>query len=260
MMSKAILVVSFGTAYAETRKKTIEAIETDLAAAFSDRTLYTAWTSGMILRKLKKLGEETRDTLVEALERMERDGVTDVLVQPTFLQAGYEMRMVRETLEAWKGRFARVALGEVLVAGERDLDALAGALERHFAAISADEALVLMGHGSEGAEFYPYEKLTEAFRRDGHENFCVGTVEFDPGIAPALALVRERKPEKTYLAPLMIVAGDHAINDMAGDAEDSWKNRIAEFGTEPVCVLKGLGEYAEVRALFAAHAGTAACL
>ena len=259
-MSKAILVVSFGTAYAETRKKTIEAIEADLAAAFPERKLYTAWTSGMILRKLKKLGEETRDTLTEALERMERDGVTDLLVQPTFLQAGYEMRMVRETLEQWKPRFGRVALGEVLVADPDDLDALAQALETHFAAISADEALVLMGHGSAGADFYPYEKLTAAFRRGGRENFCVGTVEFEPGIAPALDMVRARKPKKTFLAPLMIVAGDHAINDMAGDEEDSWKNRIAALGTEPVCVLKGLGEYPEVRECFIAHARAATAL
>ncbi len=259
-MRSAILIVSFGTAYAETRKKTIEAIETDLAAAFPERTLYTAWTSGMILRKLKSRGEEPPDTLAEALERMERDGVTDVLVQPTFLQAGYEMRMVRETLEAWKDRFDRLALGEVLIAGEQDLDALARALEAHFAGVGADEALVLMGHGSEGADFYPYEKLTDAFRRDGRENFCVGTVEFEPGIAPALALVRARRPKKTYLAPLMIVAGDHAINDMAGDEPESWRNRIAALGTDPVCVLRGLGEYPEVRALFAAHARAAMVL
>ena len=259
-MSKAILVVSFGTAYAETRKKTIEAIEQDLAAAFPERKLYTAWTSGMIQRKLKKLGEATRDTLTEALEKMERDGVTDVLVQPNFLQAGYEMRLAEETLSAWKQRFARIALGTVLVAGQADLDALAAALEAHFSAVGAEEALVLMGHGSEGADFYPYELLTEAFRRDGRENFCVGTVEFDPGIAPALELVRERKPQKTYLAPLMIVAGDHAINDMAGDEPDSWKNRIAALGTETQCILKGLGEYPEVRALFIRHANAAAPL
>ncbi len=257
-MKQAILVVSFGTAFAETRKKTIEAIEADLAAAFPERTLYTAWTSGMILRKLKKQGEAVRDTLDEALERMERDGVTDVLVQPTFLQAGYEMRTVSDALARRKDRFARVALGEVLVAGEADLAALAKAMETHFAGISADEALVLMGHGSEGADFYPYEKLTEAFRRDGKENFCVGTVEFEPGIAPALAMVEARRPKKTYLAPLMIVAGDHAVNDMAGEEADSWKNRIAALGTEPVCVLKGLGEYPEVRALFLAHARAAA--
>ena len=257
-MSKAILVVSFGTAYAETRKKTIEAIERDLSAAFPERTLYTAWTSGMILRKLKKLGEETRDTLAEALERMERDGVTDVLVQPTFLQAGYEMRLVRETLAEWKSRFACLALGTVLVAGKDDLDALAKALEAHFDAIGVDEALVLMGHGSEGAEFYPYAKLTDTFRRDGRRNFCVGTVECEPGIAPALAMVRALQPKKTYLAPLMIVAGDHAINDMAGDEPDSWKNRIAALGTETKCILKGLGEYPEVRALFLRHAQTAA--
>ena len=259
-MSKAILVVSFGTAYAETRKKTIEAIEADLAAAFPERKLYTAWTSGMILRKLKNRGEETRDTLAEALERMERDGVADVLVQPTFLQAGYEMRLARETLEAWRPRFARVALGEVLVAGPADLDALAAALEAHFAAVGADEALVLMGHGSEDSEFYPYEMLTEAFRRGGRGNFCVGTVECEPGIEPALDMVRARKPKRTYLAPLMIVAGDHAVNDMAGDEPDAWKNRIAALGTEPVCVLKGLGEYAEVRDLFIRHARAAVSL
>lgn len=259
-MSKAILVVSFGTAYAETRKKTIEAIERDLAAAFPERALYTAWTSGMILRKLKKLGEETRDTLAEALERMERDGVTDVLVQPTFLQAGYEMRLVREALEEWKPRFAHIALGTVLVAGKDDLDALAKALEAHFDAVGADEALVLMGHGSEDSEFYPYEILTGAFRRDGRNNFCVGTVECAPGIEPALDMVHALQPKKTYLAPLMIVAGDHAINDMAGDEPDSWRNQIAALGTEPVCVLKGLGEYPEVRECFIAHARAAAAL
>ena len=259
-MKKAILAVSFGTAYAETRKKTIEAIEKDLADAFPERTLYTAWTSGMILRKLKKLGEATRDTVTEALERMERDGVTDVLVQPTFLQAGYEMRVLTETLAAWKGRFARITMGNVLVAGEEDLRLLAKALEEHFAGLGADEALVLMGHGSEGADFYPYEKLTEALRRDGRENICVGTVEFEPGIAPVLAMVRARQPKKTYLAPLMIVAGDHAVNDMAGDAPDSWTNQIAALGTETVCILKGLGEYAEVRACFVAHARAAKAL
>ena len=259
-MQKAILVVSFGTAYAQTRKLTIEAIERDLADAYPERTLYTAWTSGMILRKLKKQGEAVRDTLPEALERMMRDGVTDVLVQPTFLQAGYEMRMVRETLTAWKDRFARVALSEVLVSGPEDLAALARALEARFAGVGADEALVLMGHGSEGADFYPYEKLTDAFRRDGRENFCVGTVEFAPGIGPVLDMVRARQPKKTYLAPLMIVAGDHAINDMAGDEADSWRNRIAACGSEPVCVLMGLGEYAEVRNLFVQHAGAAVAL
>ena len=253
-MSKAILAVSFGTAYEETRKKTIEAIEAELAAAFPDRKLYTAWTSGMILRKLKKLGQETRDTLEEALARMEGDGVTDLLVQPTFLQAGYEMRLVRETLEKWAGRFGRLKLGAVLVENPADLDILARALEAHFSDLGGDEALVLMGHGSEGADFYPYEKLTEAFRRRGRENICVGTVEFSPGIEPALELVRSRKPRKTYLAPLMIVAGDHAVNDMAGDEEDSWKNRLAALGTETACILKGLGEYPEVRELFIRHA------
>ncbi len=253
-MSKAILAISFGTAYPETRKKTIEAIENALAAAFPERKLYTAWTSGMILRKLKKLGEETVDTLDEALARMEHDGVTDVLAQPTFLQTGYEMRLVRETLTAWKDRFKRISLGKVLLAGEADLQVMAQTMKTNFAAIVEDEALVLMGHGSAEANFYPYERLMEAFRRNGRENFCVGTVEFEPGIEPVLELIRTRNPRRTYLAPLMIVAGDHAINDMAGEEPDSWKNRIAALGTKTECILRGLGEYPEVRALFVSHA------
>ena len=259
-MEKAILAVSFGTAYGETRKKTIEAIEKELAAAFPERKLYTAWTSGMILRKLKARGEAAPLTLTEALEAMEKDGVKDVLVQPTFLQAGYEMRLMRETLEPWKGRFARMALGTVLVAGQADLDALARALEESFSGVGEDEVLALMGHGSEEGDFYPYEKLTEAFRRDGRENFVVGTVECAPGIGPVLDLVRARKPKKVVLAPLMIVAGDHAVNDMAGDEPESWKNRIAALGTQPECLLRGLGEYPEVRKLFADHARAAAVL
>ena len=102
--------------------------------------------------------------------------------------------------------------------------------------------------------------LTAVFRRDGKANFCGGTVEFAPGIAPALELVQARRPRRTYLAPLMIVAGDHAINDMAGDEPDSWKNRLSALGTETECILKGLGEYPEVRALFVRHARDAAAL
>ena len=259
-MEKAILAVSFGTAYGETRKKTIEAIEKDLGLAFPERKFYSAWTSGMILRKLRSRGEEAPLTLNEALEAMEKDGIGDVVVQPTFLQAGYEMRLMRETLEQWKGRFSRMTLGSVLVAGQADLEALAGALEESFSGLGEDEVLTLMGHGSGEGDFYPYARLTEAFRRDGRENFVVGTVECEPGIEPVLDLVRTRRPKKTVLAPLMIVAGDHAVNDMAGEEPDSWKNRIAALGTRPECLLRGLGEYPEVRRLFVAHARAAALL
>ena len=189
-MSKAILAVSFGTAYEETRKKTIEAIEAELAAAFPDRKLYTAWTSGMILRKLKKLGQETRDTLEEALARMEGDGVTDLLVQPTFLQAGYEMRLVRETLEKWAGRFGRLKLGAVLVENPADLDILARALEAHFSGLGGDEALVLMGHGSEGA---PYPTRLAAYSGKTVLNFGVGAVEASYG-AKTVGSALARKP------------------------------------------------------------------
>ncbi|MBR7075945.1 MAG: sirohydrochlorin cobaltochelatase, partial [Lachnospiraceae bacterium] len=88
----------------------------------------------------------------------------------------------------------------------------------------------------------------------GHKNIVVGTVEFEPGIAPVLAKVKERNPKKVYLAPLLVVAGDHANNDMAGDDEDSWKNQIAKEGPQVECIIRGLGEYEEIRALYVQHA------
>ena len=249
-MSKGLLVVSFGTSVAETRRKTIEAIEKDLAAAFPERKAYRAWTSSIIRRKLRNLGELEVDSVEEALEKMLADGITDLLVQPTHMLPGEEYAKVISAVGAAAPRFERLRLGKPLLTGDGDVQAVAAVLEDTFADVGDDELLAMMGHGSAEAEENYYLRLTEAFRKDGKPNFCVGTVEEEPGFAPVLDAARELKPRRVRLLPFMVVAGDHALNDMAGEGEDSWAGMLRKAGYTVESILKGMGEYPQVRAMY----------
>ena len=260
-MSKALLVVSFGTSFAETRKATLEAIEGALTQAFPDRTFYRAWTSGRILKKLRENGGPVYDTLDEACARMEADGVTDVLVQPTFMLDGFEMKMTADKVAGWTGRFAHIALGRPLLTDAADLEKLTKLLEQTYAgSVAPGDMLALMGHGSDRTDFNVYSLLEYNFRRDGFGRFAVGTVEFTPGFEPVLAQVRQEKPATVWLAPLMVVAGDHATNDMAGPEPDSWKSRLEREGAAVRCILKGMGEYPEIQTMYVEHAKAAAVI
>ena len=252
--NKGLLAVSFGTSYPETRRRTIEAIENDLQRAFPDRRLYRAWTSGMIRRKLEKAEGLRILSVAETLEQMAADGVTDVLVQPTHLLNGEELERTRETVRSFAGRFDTLSMGQPLLSCPADIAALARAVEGIYGDLPHGELLALMGHGSAATTFPVYELLEEQFRRDGFPHICIGTVEFTPGIAPVLERVRRERPRWVHLAPLLVVAGDHAAGDMSGDDPDSWKNQIAGEGAEVVCHLSGLGEYEAVRALYVGHA------
>lgn len=253
---KALLVVSFGTSHAATRPRTIEAVEDDLRRAFPDRAFYRAWTSGMIRRKLEREEGVKIDSVAEALERMLAEGVTDVLIQPTHLLPGDEYRRTEESVRACAGRFGSLALGRPLLAGESDVAELARILEEAYPTAEG-ELLVLMGHGSAGLDFPAYAELERQFRADGCPRVCIGTVEFAPGIAPVLTRVRQEQPRRVCLAPLLAVAGDHVMNDMAGDEPDSWKNQISREGPEVDCRLTGLAELAAVRELYVRHARAA---
>ena len=260
MNNKGLLVVSFGTSVEETRERTIGAIEKALAAAFPEFRLYRAWTSGVIRRKLLRTAGLQIDSVEEALERMAADGVTELLVQPTHLLDGEENRLMTEAIRAAAGRFARVKIGAPLLVTQEDLKALADAVTEICPALGGDELFAWMGHGSSELKENVYEALNELFAREGMSNMLVGTVEFEPGFAPIEEYIRAKKPGKVFLAPLMVVAGDHAVNDMSGDEDDSWKSLVAAMGAEPVCILKGLGEYEAVRQLYVAHARNAADL
>ena len=253
-MEKALLVISFGTSYRDTCEKTIEAIEKDLQAAFPDRAFYRAWTSSIIRKKIKERDDIVIASPEEALEQMIADGVKDVLIQPTHMLAGAEYDKVVAALEPRMGAFEKAVIGKPLMENEDDIRLFAGKLAEIAGDLAAYEMAVFMGHGSEDVKLPVYTLLNQFCAEAGHTNICIGTVEFEPGIEPILAKVQEKKPAKVYLQPLLIVAGDHANNDMAGDEDDSWKNQIGKLGPEVVCIIKGIGEYEAVRALYVEHA------
>ena len=255
---KAILVVSFGTTHEETRKVTIDAIERDLAQAFPDRRLYRGWTSRMIVRRLRERGI-CFDTLEEALCRMQEDGIRDVLVQPTHLISGWENDRMLQLLREHAAGFRAITVGRPLLDTDADHRQMAQILaEEYLQKEEAGDLLVLMGHGSsdkpEVNRIYPL--MERAFRDMGCQNVIVGTVEGEPGVEDVLQQLGELRASvrTVHLAPLMIVAGDHAKNDMAGDGEESWKNLIEERGFSVRVHLRGLGEIAGVRSMILQHA------
>ena len=259
-MKKGLLAVSFGTSVNETREKTIDAIEKELVAACPDHQLYRAWTSHMIIKKLKERDQVHIDTVKEALARMLADGVTEVTVQPTHVIKGIENDRMMEEIRSFADRFEQIRVGESLLSSEEDFRQAIEAVMAEHEDLGEQEALVLMGHGTEHHVNPVYAALDYMFKDLGYENVHVGTVEAYPSFASALRLVKASGVKKVRLAPFMVVAGDHAMNDMAGEEEDSWKSRLEAEGYEVSCVLKGLGEYKGIQKLYAEHARNAEVL
>ena len=250
---KAILVVSFGTSYENTRKVTIDAIERDIADAFPACPTYRAWTIKMIISKLKKRDGIIINTVKEAMEQMLRDGITDVVVQPTHVINGIENDQMKADALSFKDQFASIVFGNPLLTTENDNQAVVKAVADEFQDMDSMTALVLMGHGTEHYSNTVYAALAYRFQDMGHKNIFLGTVEAYPALDSLLRAADTFKPKKIMLAPFMIVAGDHAQNDLAGDDPDSWMNLLSSGGYEVTPVLKGLGEYPEIRQILVDH-------
>nr|WP_249329688.1 sirohydrochlorin cobaltochelatase [Wansuia hejianensis] len=250
---KAILVVSFGTSYEETRKVTIDAIEQEIGEAYPDYVIYRAWTSKMILRKLKKRDNIHYDTVTEAFRRMHSDGITDVVVQPTHVINGIENDLMTQEALAFRDDFHSILFGNPLLTTLEDTDYMIDAIHREFPDLADNEVLVLMGHGTTHYSNSIYAALDYTFKDRGFPNIFLGTVESYPSMESLLHMVKEFQPRRVVLAPFMIVAGDHAQNDMAGDNPESWRCQLEAEGLPVTCVLKGLGEYKSVRQLFLNH-------
>lgn len=252
---KGLLVVSFGTSHADTRVKTIDRIEENLDRAFPDRRLYRAWTSGMICGKLQREQQCQIDSVQQAMEHMRCDGIRDVLVQPTHVLNGVENDQMCEDVLAFQGSFDAIRIGAPLLSEDRDLQDAAQTIAREFADLQADEALILMGHGTDHHANAVYAALDYRFHDLGYQNIFVATVEAYPMLENAIRCMKKQGTlRRVVLAPFMIVAGDHAKNDMAGDQEDSWKNILARQGYETRCVIRGLGEYQQVIDMLVQHA------
>lgn len=250
---KAILVVSFGTSYNSTREKTIDVIEKKIGESFPDCQIYRAWTSKMIMVKLLKRDGIKINNVKEAMEQMHREGITDVLIQPTHVINGIENDLMKEDALSWRDSFHSITFGTPLLTSEQDNCDIIEAINQEFSYLKADEALVLMGHGTTHYANAIYAALDYTFKDKGYPNIHLGTVEAYPSMETLLKMIREQNPSKVVLAPFMIVAGDHARNDMASDDPDSWRCQFEAAGFPVECVLKGLGEYTKVQEIFIRH-------
>ena len=253
-----LLVVSFGTSYNDNRAATIGAVESAMETAFPDYAVRRGFTANIIIEHIQRRDGVVIDDVTEALARAKANGVKNLLVQPTHLMNGYEYGDLVKELEACAGDFESVKIGAPLLTTDEDFAVVAQAMVD--AAAGHDDgktAVCYMGHGTEAASNGIYARMQQHLTGSGHDNFFVGTVEAEPTAEDLVKLVKAAGYEKVVLRPMMIVAGDHANNDMAGDGEDSWKSVFTAAGFQVTCEINGLGELEAIQQLLAAHAGEA---
>ncbi|XTZ40500.1 sirohydrochlorin cobaltochelatase [Salmonella enterica] len=251
-MKKALLVVSFGTSYHDTCEKNIVACERELAASCPDRTLFRAYTSGMIIRKLQQRDKLQIDTPLQALQKLAEQGYQDVAIQSLHIINGDEYEKIAHEVQSQRPRFKRLVIGAPLLSSHDDYLYLMQALAQQMPGVAADERVVFMGHGASHHAFSAYaclDHMMAAHRFPAR----VGAVESYPEIELIIDGLRREEVRAVHLMPLMLVAGDHAINDMASDDEASWKTKLERVGIATTPWLQGLGENSAVRAMFVAH-------
>lgn len=249
-----ILVVSFGTSYNDSRRLTIGAIEDKIESAFNDYSVRRGFTSQIIIDHVKSRDNVTIDNVGEALERAVSNGVKNLVIQPTHLMNGLEYNDLVDEVANYSDAFEQVAIGEPLLTSDEDFQAVMKAITEATAEYDDGEtAICFMGHGTEADSNSVYAKMQELLTEAGYANYYVGTVEATPSLDDVLAQVQAGEYKKVVLQPLMIVAGDHANNDMAGDEDGSWKKTFEDAGYEVQCVVSGLGELEAIQDIFVEH-------
>ena len=251
MQEQAILVVSFGTSYKETLEKTIGAIEISIQRAFPDRKVYRAFTSRMIKTKLEEENIFVCN-VQEALEQIIADGRTkELIVQPTHIINGIEYDFMREQVAPYKEKFEKIFFGNPLLSTIEDYKELATILKESYA-IEKDEAMVLMGHGSLHHANSAYPAFEYVLKDAGYDNIYIGTVEGYPTLEEVKRQLERKHVRKVCLVPMMIVAGEHANQDMI-EKDNSWKAQLEREGYAVRYYRKGLGELEKIQNMFVRH-------
>ncbi|MBO4537021.1 MAG: sirohydrochlorin cobaltochelatase [Bacteroidales bacterium] len=247
----ALLMVHFGTTYDETRAKTIDAINAKAAEAFPQLTLREAYTSRIVIRRLKARGIE-KPTPLDALLQLRAEGFTHVIVQSTTLLDGAEMESLRRDVASVEGFFKDIRVGTPLLYDVADCQKVVDILAaRHGAAADVKQKahVVLVGHGTYTPATATYSQIDYMFAAQGHPLFHVATIEGYPTFDTMLARLKAAKARRVTLVPLLFVAGDHASNDIAVD----WKEAIEAEGLQVDCCLEGLGEIPEIQDIYLDH-------
>lgn len=246
-----ILLASFGTSYEDTRRETIEALKDDVRAHWPQYELYEAFTSGMIRRKLLLTKDEKIFSVKQALEAMHEAGIRRVTILATQILPAIEYEIVVRDAQKCADLFETIRITTALLADNHDVLALADILSKDILpAKQAHHAVIFMGHGSDHEKDIRNEELESALRELGRDDAWIATVEGRRELEHLIPLLKSAEITHVHLIPLMLVAGDHAHNDMAGDEEDSWKTILEQHGYEVSCSLKGLGSYPAIRTLY----------
>lgn len=251
---KAILVVSFGSSFIENREAAIDATEKKIADAFPEYDFYRAFTSQTIIDIYAERDKVEIMNVTEAMEKIYKEGYGELLIVPTLVINGEEKDEMMEQLEPFKDKFSKLTISSPLLTTYEDYVTLVHAMEKEMPKTKPGEAIVLMGHGTPHAGNSAYGTLDYIFKDEGLKDVHVGTVEGFPTLDTVMKNLEQGGYKKVTLMPAMMVAGDHAHNDMAGDEEDSWKNLLKAKGYDVEYVMKGLGELSEIQNLFIEHA------
>lgn len=251
-MKKAVLVISFGTSYRETREKTIEACEKRIAAAFEGYDFFRAFTSNMIIRKIARVEGLQIENPTEALDRLAAEGYEEVVIQSLHIICGEEYTKLKEQVASYKNQFKKICLGRPLLTQIEDYKAAVEAVKPQLPTLHEGEAIVFMGHGTEHEAHSAYPALDYMMEQEDMKAY-IGTVEGYPELDEVINRLEKNEVKTVYLMPFMLVAGDHALNDMAGE-EDSWKVTLEEKGYEVKVILQGLGENPKIQERFVIHA------
>lgn len=247
----ALLMVHFGTTYDETRAKTIDAINAKARVCFPDLEFREAYTSRIIIRKLKGRGIQ-KQTPLDALLRLRADGFKRVIVQSTTLLDGAEMESLRRDVASVEGFFEEIRVGTPLLYDVTDCQKVVEILSaRHADAADARKKahIVLVGHGTHTPATATYSQIDYMLSSAGHTLFHVATLEGYPTFDTMLAKLKEAKARKVTLVPLLFVAGDHASNDIAID----WKEALEAESLQVDLRLEGLGEIPQIQDIYIEH-------
>lgn len=253
-----LLVLSFGTSFNDSRRLTIGAIEDQLEKSFPDYSVRRGFTANIVIDHVAKRDGEKIDDIDESLKRAVDNGVKNLVVQPTHLMNGLEYKELKGDIAQYSDAFDKIAIGQPLLSSDDDFSRVENAIVDWTKDYDDGEtAIVFMGHGTSADSNGVYQKMQDLLTKDGHTNYFVGTVEATPSLDDVMAAVKKGNYKRVVLEPLMVVAGDHANNDMAGDDKDSWKSQFEAAGYQVECLLRGLGENETIRQIYVEHAQAA---
>lgn len=256
-MKKAILIVSFGTTYTETRIKNITAIKNQVSMLYPDTIIEEAVSSRIVRNHMKQDEHIDAKSPLEALMSLKEQGVTWVVVFPTHVIDGIENNQMKNAVEQCRTFFEKIVTADALLSNVDDYTDVSKALWESLKETAGDSPLIFMGHGTEHSADESYMIIEQALRAYARHPVYIATVE---GKRTIQDVIRQMKDEgivntRVVLAPFMLVAGDHANNDMAGDDDDSWKSQFeaADAFDNIETQIAGLGEIKEIQQLYVAH-------